>query len=397
MTKPRCFLVLACAMVALAGCAKATAPGTNGVPRHGHADDMEGHAVLGEGKAEGLDGDDHFPFRKRAPQPAPAGRPGAWLAFSNHNHSTYWDGKKPLTVMQQEAYLRNLDAFALTDHNTMRGTSSHEFRNPPPGLLMVKGMEWNAFREKGEEVVGHAGLLGMKGDEGIRTGLGLEPMLEEATRREATIVINHPFTKGNTWAQPKPDPRAHAIEVWNGWWYRAKPIIQNDKALGWWDEALRDGRKLTALSGTDNHGQWYDDIARNVNMVFAETPDEAGILKGIREGRVTLTQSPTAARLYLEADADGDGTYEAMIGDEVARPATGTLAVRARVLGGKGKKVVFYTASGKAAVADVASDDASVPLAVALRPGADFVRAELRKSPRLPWSMTAIANPIYVR
>ena len=59
---------------------------------------------------EGLDPDDKNEFRKREPQPVPPGRKGQWLAVSNHNHSTYWDGKKPLTVLQQEAYLRNLDA-----------------------------------------------------------------------------------------------------------------------------------------------------------------------------------------------------------------------------------------------------------------------------------------------
>lgn len=397
MKMRRSACALAAIVLLIAGCAKATAPGTQGVPRHGHGDDLEGHAVFGEEKAEHLDGDDHFAFHKRAEQPTPPGRKGAWLAFSNHNHSTYWDGKKPLTVMQQEAYLRNLDAFALTDHNTMRGAGSHEFQAPPPGLIMVKGMEWNAFREKGEAVVGHACLLGMQGDEGIPTGHGLDDMLAEASSRDATIVINHPFTKNNLWAQPKADRRAHAIEVWNGWWYRVKPFIQNDRALAWWDDSLREGRRLTAVSGTDNHGQWYDDIARNVNMVFAETPDQAGILAGIRQGRVTITQSPTSGRLYLEADADGDGVYEAMMGDELPRPASGKLAIRARVLGGKGKKVVLYTSAGRAAVLDVRTDDASVPFTVTLRPGADYVRGELRKFPRLPWSMTAIANPIFVR
>ena len=69
----------------------------------------------------------------------PPGRTGQWLAVSNHNHSSYWDGKKPLTVLQQEAYLKNLDALVLTDHNTMRGCNSHEFKEPPPGLIMVRG------------------------------------------------------------------------------------------------------------------------------------------------------------------------------------------------------------------------------------------------------------------
>ena len=113
------------------------------------------------------------------------------------------------------------------------------------------------------------------------------------------------------------------------------------------------------------------------------------VVVGARDRR----QSPTSARLYLEADADGDGTYEAMIGDRVARPAGGTLAVRARVLGGKGKSVVFCTAAGSVRTVKVATDDATV--ATTLQAGG-FVRAELRQHPRLPWSLTAVANPIYV-
>lgn len=167
--------------------------------------------------------------------------------------------------------------------------------------------------------------------------------------------------------------------------------------MSWWDQALRDGRKLTALAGTDSHGHKYDDVARVVNLVFAETPDEAGILAGVRAGRVAITQSMTSGRLYLEADADGDGTYEAMIGDEVARTPSGKVAVRARVLGGKGKHVVFYTAAGKALTVTVGQDDATLPVSLPIRAGADFVRAELRRFPKLPWSLTAIANPIFIR
>jgi hypothetical protein len=316
---------------------------------------------------------------------------------SNHNHSTYWDGKKPLTVMQQEAYLHGLDAFALTDHNTMRGALSPEFQAPPYHLTMVKGMEWNAFREHGEEVVGHATLLGLRGNENIKTGFGLDNMLAEATRREATIIINHPFTVNNVWKQSKPDARVHGIEVWNGWWARVKPIINNDKALAWWENSLKEGRRLTALAGTDNHGQWYDDIARNVNMVFAETTDEAGILAGIRAGRVTISQSPTSGRVYLEADANRDGQFEAMMGDAVARPAGGRLAVRVHVLGGKGKKVVLYTAAGRLGIYDVREDAQTITVDAPLRSGPDYVRAELRRFPRNSASMTAISNPIYVQ
>lgn len=342
------------------------------------------------------DGDDKFPFQRHAAMPVPAGHQGVWLAFSNHNHSTYWDGVKPLTLMQAEASLANLDAMALTDHDTMRGTLSPEFQAPPQGLLMVKGMEWNAFREHDETVVGHAGLLGMDGTDPLPTGEGLDAMLDQAVARHATIIINHPFASSNSWSQPKPDPRAHAIEVWNGWWFRAQPLIHNDKALAWWDQSLRAGQHFTAVAGTDSHGHWYDSVARNVNMVFAQTPDQAGILAGIRAGHVSITSSPTSGRLFLEASSHADGTFDTMMGETIPHPADGKVMVRARVVGGKGKKVVFYTAKGKVTTAGVNSDDATIEVPVSVGPGQNYVRAELRAHPLFPMSMTAISNPIYV-
>jgi hypothetical protein len=320
-----------------------------------------------------------------------------WLRFSNHNHSTYWDGKVSLGAMQVSAFQSGIDALALTDHNTMRGAASTEFHHPPTGMIMVKGMEWNAWNNFGETVVGHACVLGMDGEAPLESGASLETMITEATRRHATIVINHPFCWRYSWAAPTPDARAHAVEVWNGCWDLAKPILNNDQALALWDADLRRGGHLTAVAGTDHHGQFFDDVARNVNMVFAETPDEAGILKGIREGHVTITSGPNDGAVYLEADADGDGVFESMMGDRCARPVSGSVAVRARVLGGQGKQVAFYTGAGRVAVKAVTGVNATIPLTVSLAEGADYVRAELRDNPDLVWSMTSVSNPVYFR
>ena len=92
----------------------------------------------------------------------------------------------------------------------------------------------------------------------------------------------------------------------------------------------------------------------------------------------------------------GDGAYEAIMGDTVPRPANGKLSVRARVLGAGGKKVAVYTGKGRVAILDVKGKDATLPLAVTLGDGPDYVRAELRTFPHLAASMTAITNPIYV-
>lgn len=384
------------AALLLGACSQSGAPRGATAKAPGHEDHGAFAEALALAPDAALDADDRFPFTRRGTQPTPIGRKGVWLAFSNHNHSNYWDGKQALTYMQQKAILANLDAMALTDHNTMRGTRSPEFLKPPPGLLMVRGMEWNAFREHGDAVVGHAGLLGMLDDSPMATGMGLNDMLAEATRRKATVVVNHPFCKHNEWTQAKPDPRVHGVEVWNGWWARVQPIMNNHKALAWWDQALRDGRRLTATSGTDNHGQWYESIDRVVTMVFASEPTEAALLEGFRAGRATITASPTAGRIYLEADANEDGVFEAMMGDVVAPPASGQLKVRARVVGGSGKQVVFYTATGRQSIQTAKGADATVNFSVKLRPGRDYVRAELRNHPHLSTSMTAVANPIYV-
>lgn len=338
----------------------------------------------------------HARFVKGVAAPAALpGRPGRWIRFSNHNHSAYWDGNVLLGHMQVAAYHAGLEAFALTDHNTMRGTRSTEFLNPPEGMIMVKGEEWNASTELGEPVLGHACLLGLDGDKPVPSGDTLDEMLAEATARHGTIIINHPFCWRLSWQQSEPDARAHAVEVWNGWWYLAKPLMNNDTALGWWESALKKGRRLTAVAGTDNHGQIYDDIARNVNMVFAETPDEAGILKGIREGHVSVSAGLHEGCVYLEGDRDGDGTFDSLMGDLLPRPADGAVTVRARVIGGAGQQVAFYTADGRVAVKPVKSQNDVIPLTVRLRDGHDYVRAELRPDVNLPWSMTSVSNPIY--
>src|SRR4051812_2312018 len=62
-----------------------------------------------EAPMEGLDGDDRATFHRGMPMPVPPGRTGRWLLVSNHNHSTYWDGEKPLPLMQSEAYLAQFD------------------------------------------------------------------------------------------------------------------------------------------------------------------------------------------------------------------------------------------------------------------------------------------------
>lgn len=333
--------------------------------------------------------------RRGRPNPVPEGRQGMWIAFSNHNHSAYWDGQMTLGSMQAQAFLHKMDAMALTDHNTMRGSESFEFKNPPPGLVMVKGMEWNAWNGFGEETVGHANILGMEGLDPLPSNASIDEMLTLATRRKGTVIANHPFCFHLSWKQLEPDHRLHAVEVWNGWWYWAKPLMHNDDALAWWEKAIKKGRKLTAMAGTDSHGHFFDDVARNVNWVFVKNPDPESILEAIREGRVTLGASPWEPSLFLEADQDGDGLFESMVGDVLERPASGTIKVRALAFGGDGQIVNFYTSKGHVLAQRISGAKAEVVFELSPAEGFDYVRAELRPLPNMTFSMSALTNPIY--
>lgn len=329
--------------------------------------------------------------------PAPQGRAGQWILFANHTHSRYWDGKKSLSTMVAEARSKGIQAMALTDHNTMKGPDSAEFAQVKD-MVMVRGMEWGAWRENGEEVLGHANLLGMQGSDPLPTHASLDQMLSEATSRGATVIANHPFARGNSWHQPEPDARVQAVEVWNGFWFLVSPIIHNPDALKWWHEALVDGRQLAAVGGSDYHGHWYDRIDRACNLVFVTERTQQGVIEALRQGRVTVLADAGASRLVLEADGNADGQFEAVSGDVLTTAQQRRVALRARVLGGKGKTVIFYSKRGVLTQAKVTSDDAVLPLEVIAKPGeADFIRAELRAHPDRTWSMTALSNPIYLR
>jgi hypothetical protein len=64
--------------------------------------------------------------------------------------------------------------------------------------------------------------------------------------------------------------------------------------------------------------------------VFARERSASGVLAAIREGRTAVSLLPPtlgSARLMLEADGDGDGTFESIVGDTV--PPGAPLRVRA--------------------------------------------------------------------
>ncbi len=306
----------------------------------------------------------------------------SWRTVANHVHTAEsHDARASLSELARDAKARGLDALVLTDHNSTAACLP-EVLGPleqQSGLTLIPGEEWSSRRW------GHAGLLGYDGSP-VLEHHGVEGALEAAVGAGALAIANHPKHWGLSWQHGFQDERLAGVEVWNGFW--ANPLAQNEAAIAFWDDALRSGRRMVALGGSDYHGYFYARIDQAVNRVQVHAPGSAGIIEGIRQGRVQIAASPAAPWLDLSVDGRGIG--------EVA-PAAESHRIRVSVSGGKGLELRLVTRDGILARRFLAADDASFEGEVVLAAGIpDFVRAELRQGGASFGSAHVIGNPVYV-
>jgi hypothetical protein len=139
------------------------------------------------------------------------------------------------------------------------------------------------------------------------------------------------------------DVTVDTVEVWNFSHYLQPPIpamAGNGDALRYWECWLQLGAKVGATGGSDSH--WLSTSANQgpgnpTTWIFARDRSVADILQALKEGRTSVSILPPtegAIQLYLEADRNGDGTFESMIGDTVAPGSK--MRVRASGLPGTG-------------------------------------------------------------
>jgi hypothetical protein len=283
-------------------------------------------------------------------------RAGVWLAGDLHVHTVLGhdtcatptrriDGSPcdepwtwSFTVRQRiaQAKRRGLDFLAITDHNNIRSQADPAWR-AERALVLVPAYE--------SSLPGHAQMLGARrcypGPTTVEDGL--EVCVRDGSRagvlaaRDAlradggAFQINHPgdgswraaFGDGSA-----PDPVVpDAIEVWNiGPWPYQPPLpaaSDSDAALAFYDSFLDAGYRVAATGGSDSHWRLtvaVQGVGQPTTWVFATRRTWQGVVEAIRAGRTTLSSQPPAfggPRLFLEADADRDGVFEAMVGDVV--------------------------------------------------------------------------------
>ena len=258
--------------------------------------------------------------------PAPSARPPrrslpaepglTWLAGDLHAHTFHSDGVMSVAELAAHAVERGLDFIAVTDHNTV---SHHAFLGPASaryGVTLLPGQEVTTE-------LGHAGVLGDAGWVDFR-----EPAsswLAAAEAAGALMSVNHPFAGPVSWVHPMPR-RPPLLEVWHWSWLD----LSWTTPLSWWqawDPAA------IPVGGSDWHRPGSDaPLGTPTTWVLCADASTAGVLDGLRAGRVAISAARDGAVLLRDGDcliavgADGlvlagsAGPYRRIVGDLVRLP-----------------------------------------------------------------------------
>jgi hypothetical protein len=331
--------------------------------------------------------------------PAGAARPDehgcTWLAGDFHVHTVYshdsfggplYDDEDETqdaytagwTVAEEGAIAtsRGLDFVAITDHNNVRSQSDPGWELwKSRGLTMVPGYE--------NSIGGHAQMIGATKVYDNHPGA---PAVAEQLRADGGVFqINHPAD--GKWENGDGDylfPGFYpdTVEVWNiGVWAYEPPAPATDDheyAPRFYDRFLDEGAHIAATGGSDSH--WRSTAAvqgpgQPTTWVCAAANSVPGIIGGIKAGRTTISNEPPAYQgpfATLSADAEGDGTFEANMGDTVVPGSR----MRASVDGAPGATLRIIT-NGSKILSEVPIDSQTFMHTFSLPNTSTWARAEV--------------------
>lgn len=291
-----------------------------------------------------------------------------------------------------EASVKGLDYLAITDHHS-------DGSKEPSGSLSVRDKGFGTSEVIGvpayeNSISGHAQMLGATRvyPAGKKDAASINRMATALRADGGLFQANHPVDgldrkltscrdiSGIQWGYGF-NVRVDSVEVWNLGHYLQPPLpssLSNDDSEFYWECMLNKGWRVAATGGSDSH--WMSTVAvqglgNPTTWVFARERSARGVLAAIREGRTSISLTPPLlgqTQLLLEADVDGDGSYESMIGDTVP-PGT---RMRVRALGTPGAGLVEVRANGASLLTDaVLRPGGSVDFVAPAKAG--WVRAKL--------------------
>ncbi len=244
-------------------------------------------------------------------------RGAGWYRGELHAHSWNSDGKVPVSQVIEAARAYGLDFLALTDHFTTAGWRDLAGAGGSD-LALLHGLELTGHS-------GHANLHGLHrwvniyadgsalDTQGRATAVGpaettdadaqwdINAVARAAHEQEGLFCVNHPFSGDLGW-------RYHAFD-WNladlMEIYHHLEGPHNALGLGLWDEHLRQGRRIIGVAGIDSHHprEQRHRLGQCFTWVHAPQLSEAGIIAGLRAGRVYVSLGPRLD--YWAENADG--------------------------------------------------------------------------------------------
>jgi len=336
-------------------------------------------------------------WNKVAPAAVPASKPSAgnpeWLKGDLHVHSHHSDGELSVESVVKEAQRRGLDYVAITDHNTtsQRGEVAQLVQ---PGLTVIVGEELTSYH-------GHANVWNTSEwlDFRMRSQEDARAVIDEAHRRGLLFSINHP---SSLWPWDFRNVQGFdCIEVWSGLWF-----AMNSGSLQWWDALAGEGKRTTAVGGSDFHKleeQSAADlfsIGTPTTWVFSRGRSPSAIMDGIRSGRVSISRDPTAPRLTLMGK---NGQAVVSMGDEMICRRDEEISLRIDARGAHGLGLRMCSDEGYWDALIVDADDWSHITRTTVR-GRGYCRAELverdgdwRSAPASDVEMVSLTNHLYLK
>lgn len=332
-----------------------------------------------------------------------------WWRGDLHMHTGHSDGsclsrkgaKVPCPTYKtlEAASARGLDFVAVTDHNaTSQFGALRELAPYFDDLLIIPGREITTF-------YGHANLFGPTAFVDFQLGGPRAPQMDDILKQvEATggmISINHPglpsgeFCMGCGWTAPDTDySRIQAIEAVNGGNVEG-PL----SSIGFWEQRLNEGRRITAIGGSDNHDATLDPakapaIGVPTTVVRAPELSEAAILTSIGQGHVFLDIAGTRDRL-LDVHAAALGVT-AQMGDVLAAPAGTKVRVDVRVVGASGGSISLAGDGAQLAAwsgGKLTAADQTVSFDLAADGARRWLRVDVRGA---DGKLILLGNPIYL-
>lgn len=268
--------------------------------------------------------------------------PGEWLRTDLHTHSIYSVNEANGNIediMQDAVIRRGLTGLAVTDHDnnfrSLHPSYADAWVDPDyissSDLVLLYGCEWT-------DSDGHANVWNDTTYDYTDMGDYNESKDPQAACDYIHSVgglfsINHPYS-GNPWNYSIPTG-IDAVEIWNG-------ANDNDdyKAMWkmWSKSCLDAGKKVTAVGGSDMHylsgplsGFNLMGIPSTWGYFTARTP--AAFETAIRNGYMTLSATYEDPRAELLADYDMDGTYEKIMGENIANSTSKTVNFKIKLVG----------------------------------------------------------------